>query len=77
MSKTTHHVVSNLKGGWSVVKGGADRASRTFGTRQKATDWGRAVSRKQNSDLVIHKEDGTIVNRITQRVDSDSRKEKR
>jgi hypothetical protein len=76
MSKITHHVISNLKGGWSVVKGGSDRATRTFGTQKEATSWGRALSKKQNSDLVIHKEDGTIADRITSKTDPYSHKAK-
>jgi hypothetical protein len=74
MSRITHHVVSNPKGGWSVVKGGSERASKTFGTRQEATSWGRTVSKNQNSDLVIHKVDGTVANRIVQKAEGNAPK---
>jgi hypothetical protein len=60
MAKKTHHVVPNPDGGWNVKKGGADRASKHFEKKQDAVDWGRDVSRKQGSEFVIHRKDGTI-----------------
>jgi hypothetical protein len=60
MAKKTHHVVPNPGGGWNVKKGGADRASKHFEKKQDAVDWGRDVSRKQGSEFVIHRKDGTI-----------------
>jgi hypothetical protein len=60
MARKTHHVVPNPKGGWSVKKGGSSRASKTFDTKKDATDYGRQVSKNQNSELVVHKKDGRI-----------------
>jgi hypothetical protein len=60
MDRNTHHVVPDPKGGWSVKKGGAVRASRHFARKSDAESWGRKVSTEQGSDLVIHKRDGTI-----------------
>jgi len=60
MPRKTHHVVPDPKGGWSVRKGGSERASRHFDTKKDAVSWGRELSRKQKSEFVIHKKDGTI-----------------
>ena len=60
MAKKSHHVVPALDGGWSVKRGGSVRASRHFETKEAAESWARRVSRKEGSDLVIHKWDGTI-----------------
>ncbi len=60
MAKKSHHVVPSPGGGWSVKAGGATRASKHFSTQKEATAWGRAVSRKQGSEFVVHGRDGTI-----------------
>jgi hypothetical protein len=52
--------VPDPDGGWSVKKGGAERASRHFETKSDAIVWGREVSKNQRSEFVIHKKDGTI-----------------
>lgn len=65
MTRQTHHIVPAQGGGWNVQKGGAGRASGHFDTKQKAVDYGRQVSQNQNTELIIHKQDGTI-----QRTDS-------
>lgn len=48
-------------GGWNVRKGGSTRATKHFDTKKEAVSWGREVSKKQRSELVIHKRDGTIL----------------
>ncbi|MFW5871769.1 MAG: DUF2188 domain-containing protein [bacterium] len=63
--RKTHHIVPNPSGGWDVKKGGSDRSSGHFRTKQEAEDKGRQISRNQNSELVIHGKDGKI-----QRTDS-------
>jgi hypothetical protein len=60
MAKKTHHVVPDPDGGWNVKKGGAERASKHFDKKQDAVGWGREVSKKQGSEFVIHRKDGTI-----------------
>lgn len=42
----TRHVVPNQDGGWS--------------SKKEAEQWSRDLSRKESSELVIHKKDGTI-----------------
>jgi hypothetical protein len=68
MAKKTHHVVPAPTGGWSVRKGGAARASKLFATKKEAESYGRKLSVREGSELVIHRSDGTI-----QRKDSHGR----
>lgn len=56
----SHHVVPDPAGGWNVKRGGADRASGHFDTKQQAVDFGREVSRNQQTELRIHNRDGRI-----------------
>ena len=56
----THHVVHDPKGGWNVKRGGADRASGHFDTKQQAIDAAREISRNQGTELKIHNLDGKI-----------------
>ncbi|APE32366.1 hypothetical protein BOX17_16210 [Halomonas aestuarii] len=59
MHPSTHHVMPNDKGGWSVRKSGAARASRHFATKKEAKAFGRRVSFNQQTVLIIHHKDGT------------------
>ena len=54
------HVVPDSDGGWNVKKGGAERASKHFDRKRDAVDYGRNVSRNQESELVIHRKDEKI-----------------
>jgi Uncharacterized protein conserved in bacteria (DUF2188) len=56
----THHVVPNPKGGWDVKKGGAAKASGHFDRKKDAVDAGRQISRNQDTEFVIHGQDGKI-----------------
>ncbi|MBE7644616.1 MULTISPECIES: DUF2188 domain-containing protein [Tenacibaculum] len=56
----TRHVVPNSNGGWDSKKGGAERASKHFDKKQDAVDYSRELSKKQKTELVIHKKDGKI-----------------
>jgi hypothetical protein len=60
MSRKTHHVIPAKDGGWSVKKGGAEKASKSFDIKKDAIDYAREVSKNQESELYIHKKDGTI-----------------
>lgn len=62
MVRKTHHVVPNSDGGWDVKKGGGTRSIKHFDKKQDAVDYARNISRNQESELVIHKKDGTIQN---------------
>ncbi len=56
----THHVVPNPQGGWNVRRGGSQRSSGHFPHKEEAEDFGRQVSQKQGTELVIHGKDGRI-----------------
>ena len=60
MSNATQHVIKHPDGGWSVKKGGSDRATKIFQTQKEAIAWGVAVSKNQGAELFIHREDGLI-----------------
>jgi hypothetical protein len=62
MANDSHHVVPNSDGGWDVKRSKAERASKHFETKQEAVDWGRQVSRNQQTELIVHKQDGRIQN---------------
>ena len=56
----SHHVVPALRGGWNIIKGGAIRASKHFQRKQDAIARAKEISKKQGTNLVIHKKDGTV-----------------
>lgn len=56
----THHVVPDVNGGWNVIRGGAERASRHFDTKQGAINAAREISRNAHTELKIHNLDGRI-----------------
>ena len=60
MKRDTHHVVPNPEGGWDVKRGGGEKASRHFETKQEAIEGGREISRNQGTELIIHNRDGRI-----------------
>lgn len=55
-----HHVVPSNKGGWDVKRSGGERAAGHFDTKREAVDFGRQVSRNQQTELRIHNQDGRI-----------------
>ena len=60
MSRDEHHVVPNPEGGWDVKRGGAERASGHFETKQDAVAQGRIISQNQGTEFVVHNKDGKI-----------------
>lgn len=63
-AKRSNHVVPSKKnGGWAVKKAGSSRASRAFVKKDEAVQYARDLSRKEKSELYIHKKDGSIQNR--------------
>jgi len=61
MPRNEHHVVPK-DGGWSVKKGGGVKSIKDFDRKQEAVDYARDISRNQESELIIHRKDGTIQN---------------
>ncbi|WP_374295039.1 DUF2188 domain-containing protein [Acinetobacter sp.] len=62
MSRDEHHVVPNPDGGWDVKRNGAERSSGHFERKSDAVDYGRQVSRNQQTEFIIHNKDGKISN---------------
>ena len=56
----SHHVVPDPEGGWNVRRGGANRVSGHFPTKNQAVDAGREISRNQRTELFIHGLNGLI-----------------
>lgn len=64
MSKKSNHVVpSRKKDGWAVKKSGSTRATKKFRTKDEAVKFGRELSKKEKTELYIHKKDGKIQDR--------------
>lgn len=53
------HVVHS-QGEWKVRREGSLRASRVFGTKRAAVDFGRKIGREDGVELYIHNMDGRI-----------------
>jgi hypothetical protein len=62
MAKRSNHVVPSSSG-WAVKKSGAEKASKTFDTKEEAVDYGRVLSKNERTELYIHKSNGMIQNR--------------
>lgn len=69
MAKNSHHVVPDPNGGWSVKKEGASRASKRFDQKRDAVTYAKNISKDQGSELVIHGQDGTIIEKDSYRND--------
>lgn len=54
-----HHVVPDGDA-WAVKKAGDDTVIARFDLKEKAVHYGRQVSRREKTELVIHNQDGTI-----------------
>ena len=53
------HVVPHQEG-WAVKGAGNQRATSVHDTQQQAIDVARGIARNQESELVIHRQDGRI-----------------
>jgi hypothetical protein len=63
MAKETFHVTPH-DDGWAVKREGSDRASSTHNTQKEAIDSARNLAR-DGDDIVIHRADGTIRERVS------------
>jgi hypothetical protein len=46
--------------GWANRREGADRVSKVFPTKAEAQEAGRETARREHTEHLIHKRDGTI-----------------
>ncbi|MDX1547365.1 MAG: DUF4342 domain-containing protein [Rhodothermales bacterium] len=73
--KTVYRVVPR-EDGWAVEKAGADRAVRVEATKKEALDEARGFARNNRpSEVVVHREDGTIQDRFTYHEDGTDEKD--
>ena len=64
MTKRSNYVVpSREKGGWAVRKSSSTRVSKSFNRKEDAVKYGRELSRKEQTELYIHKKNGSIQDR--------------
>jgi hypothetical protein len=61
--KKSQHVVANPKGGWSVLRSGAARATRVFDNKEDAVGFAKRLAKKDSAELYVHRRDGTIQER--------------
>jgi hypothetical protein len=59
MSKKPVHTVPHDKG-WANRREGSKRVSRTFETKAEAQSAGRETARREKTEHLIHRRDGTI-----------------
>lgn len=59
MAKKDYHVVPQ-DGRWAVKREGASRASSVHDTQTDAAAAGRELAKSNQTELVIHRRDGTI-----------------
>lgn len=76
MAKKSNHVVPSTSG-WAVKKSGSERASKTFGTKEKAINYGRELSKTERTELYIHKKNGMIQNKNSYGNDPNPPKDKK
>lgn len=61
MPRKEHHVVPNKEqGGWDIKKGGGSKSIKHTETKKESEKIARKISQNQESELVIHGEDGKI-----------------
>lgn len=59
MSKKNQHVVPNGNN-WAVKGAGNEKATKIVSTQAKAIEIARVIAINQQSEVVIHRPDGTI-----------------
>ena len=63
------HVTPHPDGGWQVKGAGSSRATVRTSTQREAINIGRAISRNQGTELVIHRPNGQIRDKDSHRKD--------
>lgn len=62
MREELHIVYNQERGGWDAKRQNAERASKHFGTKADAMEWGRGLAKKEGLELIPHGMDGKIQN---------------
>jgi hypothetical protein len=66
---SSYHVISKT-GRWSVYRAGAQRAARVFASQPEAVDYAVKVAAPVAAEVVVHKTDGSVAERIRPKVRS-------
>ncbi len=75
MSKRSNHVVPS-NSGWAVRKSGALKVSRIFETKDQAIQFGKVLSKNEETELFIHKRNGMVQDRNSYGTDPNPPKDK-
>lgn len=59
-----YHVFANPRGGWSVKKEGASRATVVVKNQEEAIARAKSISKIARLDMVVHKKDGSVLMKI-------------
>jgi len=62
MPRKERHVVSNPHGGWDSKRENAKKVSKHFEKKQDAMNWSKDKAKKESSELIPYKKDGTFQN---------------
>lgn len=65
-SDEVRHVIPH-EGGWAIVKSEGSKAIRTFDNKDEALNHARTIAGNKKATLVIHKQDGSIQDKIEYR----------
>ena len=65
MRSVAQHIVENSDGSWSLMKTGALKATKKFGTKKAARIYGIRIAKNQKTDLYIHRKDGMVEAKIS------------
>jgi uncharacterized protein YdaT len=59
MAKKNQHVIPH-NNKWAVKGENNQKVTKTFDNKQDAVEYAKGIAKKQQSELIIHKGDGTI-----------------
>lgn len=65
IKKSNHVIPSDKEGGWAVKKSGSIKISKSFDRKEDAVKYGRELSKKEETELYIHKKNGLVQERST------------
>jgi hypothetical protein len=66
---SSYHVISRT-GRWSVKRSGAQRAARVFASQPEAVEYAVKMATPAAAEVVVHKQDGSVAERIRPKVRS-------
>lgn len=65
MSKKNVHVLPHPNGGWGPKKSGNERFSSVHQTQKEAKEAGRLLAIQQQSELLVHRPNGQIREKLS------------